>query len=725
MAGIGQLNVTIGANIKNFEQSLKGIERNINRFQRQLTTIGTNLTQAVSLPLAALGGSAVKAFGEFEALEKAFAAVADESVNVTAEIERLRKVAEAPGLGFNEAVKASTRLQAVGLEAGEAARVIEQYGNAVARSGGGRAEFDGAILALTQIASKGKISAEEINQLNERIFEIRPALTAAFGTADSEQLQKLGISAQEFIARTTEEFAKLERVQGGLANSFENFGDSVRTSLTTLGREISTAINLPGILDKISASISRVTTFFQNLSPEAKRTAVNIGLIAIAIGPVLIGVAKLASVFQLAITGAKLLIGGVRSLAVGFALLSSPIAIAVAGFVALIGGVAFLYDRFEGVRRIINGVADSISALGKLARDVAGNIAEGFKDLFSGNFRDAASSFKEAFSKSSIKSIGTAAADGFREGFQDGSNRIETAIDNIKNKLKSLSTPAQGGQGGSGTQAFDLSGFDAATQGGAAKIKIDTTDVDRATQKVQDLVTLTQRGIFSPEPITLTTQETNNLNIALQNSSLALSAQRENAISAAEALGQAKLAADNFVPTLASFQGPSEVLRVLGDAANAAGQAFALAAEQGEVSFKRLGAAALAAARQVIGAYIKEGVTGLVKNILSGPTGKALGPLALGVAAVAGGAAAALFSGLINKIAPPKLAQGGLAYAPTLATVGDNPNARIDPEVIAPLSKLKAILGEGGGGYIAEARISGDDLLILVDKAERRLNRIR
>lgn len=43
----------------------------------------------------------------------------------------------------------------------------------------------------------------------------------------------------------------------------------------------------------------------------------------------------------------------------------------------------------------------------------------------------------------------------------------------------------------------------------------------------------------------------------------------------------------------------------------------------------------------------------------------------------------------------PKLAKGGLATAPTLAMVGDNKNAKSDPEVIAPLSKLKGMLDEG------------------------------
>jgi hypothetical protein len=40
----------------------------------------------------------------------------------------------------------------------------------------------------------------------------------------------------------------------------------------------------------------------------------------------------------------------------------------------------------------------------------------------------------------------------------------------------------------------------------------------------------------------------------------------------------------------------------------------------------------------------------------------------------------------------PRLATGGLAFAPTMAIVGDNRNARTDPEVIAPLSQLVAML---------------------------------
>ncbi|MBR1382286.1 MAG: hypothetical protein IJ555_00500 [Ruminococcus sp.] len=43
----------------------------------------------------------------------------------------------------------------------------------------------------------------------------------------------------------------------------------------------------------------------------------------------------------------------------------------------------------------------------------------------------------------------------------------------------------------------------------------------------------------------------------------------------------------------------------------------------------------------------------------------------------------------------PKLATGGLVSAPTLAMVGDNRNASVDPEVVSPLSKLQGLIDNG------------------------------
>lgn len=296
---IGDVTIRIGASTKELEADLRKAERALSASSKRFTDFGTKMTLGLTVPIAAAGAAALQSFGDFERLQNALIAITGDASIAAEQFERLKVIAEAPGLALPQVVKASASLQAVGLSAQQAEETIKQYGNAVARSGGGAAEFDGAVLALTQIASKGKISAEELNQLGERIFEIRPALQAAFGTSNSEELQKLGISAQDFIARTTAELGKLERVQGGLSNSFENFRDSVQGSLATLGKAISDSIDFPAILNGISDAIKSVTNAFNDLSPEQKRFAVVFAGLAALIGPAVFAYGQLTKAYGL------------------------------------------------------------------------------------------------------------------------------------------------------------------------------------------------------------------------------------------------------------------------------------------------------------------------------------------------------------------------------------------------------------------------------------------
>lgn len=59
----------------------------------------------------------------------------------------------------------------------------------------------------------------------------------------------------------------------------------------------------------------------------------------------------------------------------------------------------------------------------------------------------------------------------------------------------------------------------------------------------------------------------------------------------------------------------------------------------------------------------------------------------------------------------PALANGGLVSSPTLAMVGDNKNANIDPEVVTPLSKLQDMLGGSNQGII-------EALMMILDAIE-------
>lgn len=71
----------------------------------------------------------------------------------------------------------------------------------------------------------------------------------------------------------------------------------------------------------------------------------------------------------------------------------------------------------------------------------------------------------------------------------------------------------------------------------------------------------------------------------------------------------------------------------------------------------------------------------------------------------------------------PALAKGGLAYAPTIAMVGDNPGAYNDPEVISPLSKLRQYMASDEGDRQLVATVRGDDLLFVLNRAKISQNR--
>ena len=89
---------------------------------------------------------------------------------------------------------------------------------------------------------------------------------------------------------------------------------------------------------------------------------------------------------------------------------------------------------------------------------------------------------------------------------------------------------------------------------------------------------------------------------------------------------------------------------------------------------------------------------------------------AAGVALVAG---SAVITGMLNKgPQPTAFAEGGIVSGPTLGLVGEYPGASSNPEVIAPLDKLKGMLkGMGNeGGYVASTTISGRDLALVIER---------
>jgi hypothetical protein len=99
-------------------------------------------------------------------------------------------------------------------------------------------------------------------------------------------------------------------------------------------------------------------------------------------------------------------------------------------------------------------------------------------------------------------------------------------------------------------------------------------------------------------------------------------------------------------------------------------------------------------------------------------------PETLAKAGITGGS---LFSGLFTQgmglgsmaFPPKKMANGGLVSGPTMGLMGEYPGASHNPEVVAPLDKLKTLIGGGSGGQFV---LRGQDLLLSVNRAQKASN---
>ena len=127
-------------------------------------------------------------------------------------------------------------------------------------------------------------------------------------------------------------------------------------------------------------------------------------------------------------------------------------------------------------------------------------------------------------------------------------------------------------------------------------------------------------------------------------------------------------------------------------------------------------AEAMPALAQVIGGNIAQAFSGAAAQSQTVPFPFNLVALAASMAAV--GAAVASI---------PKYAEGGLAYGPTLGIFGEYSGASHNPEVVAPLDRLRELIGPTGGDRMGEVefRIEGRDLVGIIAKEGRNRRRTR
>ena len=747
---IADLLIKIGADSYEFQQRTKQVEKSLEGLQKKMTSVGKTLSKTLTLPLVALGTASVMAADtQVQAETRLLTALKGRE-----DIQR-RLMAQAAELqsrstfGDEEVIAQQAYLASLGMTERQINDVIEASAQLSTATG-------------MTLESAVKNLAKTYGGLTGELGESIPALKSL----TAEQL-KSG-EAVKYI---------LENYQGYAEAAAQSGAGSMRQLKNQLGdlAEQLGMILMPA-LQKIVGWISNMVTWFQNLSPTTQKVIVVIASLAAAIGPVLTVGGKLLAMLPLIKAAFTAMTGPIGLV------ISALVALGAAFVSARQQQAEFARQQAEQARQARQEAQDKTynDTYNEYSRPIYSDddllakeraitqqwvtlreqYKKGNKELTTAQAQelnllhqtrlaitdirtqrkrsaeDAAA--MQAQYNNSLKqtTTGAAEANGLIGQLQRQIRALEESLGNAKTVEEIAATNAQIAElRGELSRLQDIKpedlkpieklepilASDFEIEFPAPKLKMDGIKlaVSEYSQQMSEIFSTVREGLFGWADNT-STYLAKNLSATVEmveNYTTALTNKGWNFTAALDHVSQ------TVASTMQRFD--QQVSQFLADsivaAADALGKVIA-----GDLGFGGLMKAILtqfANFLKNIGAQLIEfgimiiAFKSALKSVLANPWAA----IGIGAAMVA---AAAIMTALINKNAQesvPALATGGLAYGKTLALVGDNPNAIADPEVIAPLSKLQAMLPSGGGQNIkltlgGQLVAKGRDLVYVLGK---------
>lgn len=747
MAKLGDLVVRIGADTRDLNKSLGKVQRNMRSMTSNFTKLGRSMTKAITLPLAAIGGLSLRTAVNFEAsmakVKAVSGATAKEFDLLTASAKELGRTtvftaSEVAGLqlefaklGFtaeqiNEVTGATLNLaQATGSDLAQAAEV------AGATLGGFGLAASETQRVTDVMAASFSSSALDINHFQESMKLVAPNAKAAGvsieeATAMLAVLSKAGIKGssagtalrrilQEMQGTTgtlTERFAELNKKGLDLQGSMDEVGRRAGTSLLVLAEGAGEVEELTGaFINSRGAAQAMADVMNDNAMGAIKRMTSALEGAGISIGEILSPafesiVKKITGVIDSfnglsdKLKGNILVFGGLLAV-LGPLLIMLP---------QIVVGIKLIGLAFSTSMPHILAATVAISAISLLFLDTSRAASDTTIEIK--KVETALKDLNKAQLEIEAQVSPGAGAEQIAESMEFAALRVQEADEEIKRIQQAIAD--RGGFVGVGArkQLNEMEAyrneFQRVINAAELLIKINEDADDDGIVKVVDR---SQMKLLKALPTAL---------IGLEQPLKTL--QRSTTTVADEIVKDLQSIID------AGWEFADQINEAIntGVAAMIGGVALMVGAAIGaEKPLEGLGSflgEMLAQMAINIGQYAIAHGTAIeaIKASLTSLSG--IGAI------VAGATLIALGAGLRSSIQKnaeaagvPALAEGGLAYGPTLAMVGDNRGANVDPEVVAPLSKLKDMLG--GNAIQVYGRISGDDIVISNNRASRDRNR--
>jgi len=750
MAKLGDLVVHIGANTTKLNASLGKVQRNMRSMTSNFTKLGTSMSKAITLPLALIGGASLRTAVKFEAsmakVKAMSGATAAEFNSLAASAKELGRTTvftasdvaglqlEFAKLGFtapqiNKVTGATLNLaQATGSDLAQAAEVAGATlgGFGLAASETGRvtdvmaASFSSSALDINHFQESMKLVAPNAKAAGVSLEETTAMLAVLSkagikGSSAGTSLRRILQEMQGTSGTLTERFAELNKAGLDVQGSMDEVGRRAGTSLlvlaegagevqsltdsykdsegaaqamadvmndTTAGamKRMTSALEgaaivigdaLAPALNSVAQFITNLSTGFTNLHKDLQNNIlIFAGLLAI-LGPLLIIIPKIVAAFN-AMRWAMV--------ALNAALLVNPIVLAGIAIAALGVIMVATSGDIKNSRKETDKFIDSLKALDRQAqlnaintkiREEKDKLTEANKKLATSELMVARSSDK--FDRG-VHNTSVTRYKNIVEGLTDSLGLLEQELDNIHAIDLDIGVVIDGGSEGGGVKSV-----------GDALVET----VNQVQLKLHELA-----GMGTTSMITLS----NGVQDFAVNSSASLLAFLDDFKVVGEEISSITKTTSTVVSGLA----------------NQISDAFVDAILDGD-NFKD---SLLQIGKQLIKTLLSQAIANAIANASSAMNIANQASAGLTIPAFIAASVASVTAGFS---AVPALAEGGLAYGPTLAMVGDNKGANVDPEIIAPLSKLKDMLG--GSVVQVYGRISGDDIVISNTRAARDRNR--
>lgn len=276
MGVVADLLVKISADSSDLRKELHASQRQIksafgseavNSSQKSLSYL-----KYLTAGLAGAGIAAIKFAADMEQTKMAFETLLGSSSEAEKMVKNLTDFAARTPFQMPGITKATQQLLAYGFSAESIIPMLTSVGDAVSGLGGTEEDMQSVIRALGQIQAKGKVSAEEMNQLAEKGINGWKYLAEAAGVSISE--------IQEFARKgALNSTASIQAILNGMGNQFqggmEKQSQTINGLLSTIqdntigaarviGNSLADAFDFKGILKDADAFLTDFTRLAEN-----------------------------------------------------------------------------------------------------------------------------------------------------------------------------------------------------------------------------------------------------------------------------------------------------------------------------------------------------------------------------------------------------------------------------------------------------------------------------